>query len=129
MPNFRKQKPCQLDDRAKANSSCAKYNNYDRIKQLNFAIVNAAALGALPALLQRWLPDGVKVGNEYRAHNPMRSDNNLGSFSVNLNTGKWADFASGDKGGDVISLAAYLGSLNQYQAAIKLAAMLGVNHG
>jgi hypothetical protein len=35
-------------------------------------------------------------------------DQNPGSFSINVRTGRWADFATGDKGGDVISLAAYL---------------------
>lgn len=127
MHNLQKQKP-RGSGRANANHSYEKYSKNGRTRQLDFAVVNAAALGALPALLQRWLPDGVCVGNEYKARNPMRNDNNLGSFSVNLNTGKWADFATGDAGGDVVSLAAYLSEINQYTAAIKLAAMLGVSH-
>ena len=50
----------------------------------------------------------------------------LGSFRVNLHTGQWADFATGDRGGDVISLAAYLSHLSQIEAAEKLAEMLGI---
>ena len=40
--------------------------------------------------------------------NPTRPDRRAGSFKVNLRTGRWADFATGDKGGDAVSLAAYL---------------------
>ena len=38
----------------------------------------------------------------------------------------WADFATGDKGGDVISLAAYVFQCRQIEAARTLAATLGV---
>ena len=43
--------------------------------------------------------------------NPTRADRRPGSFSVNTRTGRWADFATGDRGGDVVSLAAYLHGL------------------
>ena len=46
--------------------------------------------------------------------------------SINVRTGRWADFATGDKGGDVISLAAYLFQCRQIEAARTLAATLGV---
>jgi DNA primase len=93
---------------------------------LDFARVNAAALSALPELLNRWLPDGRKQGAEWVARNPVRSDRRPGSFSVNTRTGRWADFATGERGGDVISLAAYLHGLRQAEAARKLADMLGL---
>ena len=48
------------------------------------------------------------------------------SFSVNLNTGRWADFATGDEGGDVVSLAAYIFGTSQVEAARTLATSLGV---
>ena len=38
----------------------------------------------------------------------------------------WADFATGDKGGDVISLAAFLFGLSQAEAARRIAGMLGL---
>ena len=94
--------------------------------QVDFASVNAAALEALPGLLDRWLPDGRRQGAEWVATNPTRADRRRGSFSVNTRTGRWADFATGDRGGDVVSLAAYLHGLNQGEAARKLAAMLGL---
>jgi hypothetical protein len=91
-----------------------------------FEVVNAAALPILPALLRRWLPDGMTRGREYIARNPRRDDRHVGSFSVNVKTGRWADFATGDQGGDVVSLAAYLAGISQLDAARRLATMLGV---
>ena len=42
-------------------------------------------------------------------------------------SGKWADFALADaRGGDVVSLAAYLGNIRQVEAAERLAVMLGI---
>jgi hypothetical protein len=93
-------------------------------RPVDFDAVNRAARAVLPALLARWLPDGRRVGREWIARNPMRDDRRAGSFSVNLATGQWADFATGDRGGDPVSLAAYLGSLTQVEAARALAAML-----
>lgn len=58
--------------------------------------------------LQHWLPDGKVEQHEYVATNPTRNDKKKGSFKINLRNGKWSDFASGDKGGDLISLYAYL---------------------
>src|SRR4051794_14856749 len=88
--------------------------------------VNRAAIARLPELLKRWLPDGRRQGQEWVARNPTRHDRYPGSFKVNIATGKWADFATHDKGGDVISLAAFLFHMAQGEAARKLAAMLGV---
>ena len=65
-------------------------------------------------------------GREYVALNPKRADRHLGSFRVNLTTGKWADFATGDGGEHPVTLAAYLFDLSQAEAARRLAAMLGL---
>lgn len=94
--------------------------------RLDFERINAAALSALPALLSRWLPDGRREGHEWVARNPRRADRRPGSFRINMNTGKWADFATDDRGGDVVSLAAYLANTGQAEAARSLADMLGV---
>ena len=99
------------------------------LPRVDFAMVNAAALHVLPELLGRWTPDGKIRGNEWVARNPHRADTNPGSFSINLRSGRWADFATGDKGGDVISLAAYLHDLSQVDAARNLAGMLGLEGG
>jgi hypothetical protein len=99
------------------------------VARIDFAEVNRAALGRLRDILERWLPDGRVQGREYAALNPKRPDRRPGSFRINLDTGRWADFATGDKGGDPVSLAAYLFSLSQIEAARKLAVMLGVDNG
>ena len=98
-----------------------------RHDRLDFAAVNAAALPALSALLGRWLPGGRVEGREYVARNPRRADRHLGSFKVNLRTGQWADFATGDRGGDPVSLAAYLFGLSQIEAGRRLADALGLS--
>jgi hypothetical protein len=92
---------------------------------VDFYRVNRAALAVLPALLARWLPDGKWHGAEYVARNPKRADRRPGSFKINRN-GRWADWAADAKGGDVISLAAYLAGLSQAEAARELARALGV---
>ncbi|TPM04527.1 DUF3987 domain-containing protein [Mesorhizobium sp. B2-3-10] len=94
---------------------------------MDFDSINAAAMSALPSLLASWLKGGRRSGHEWIALNPTRADHHAGSFRVNMKTGKWADFAAGDKGGDPISLAAYLFGLSQTEAADRLAAMLGIS--
>lgn len=66
------------------------------------------------------LPDGHREGNEWVAANPTRADFHPGSFSVNLVTGIFTDFATGDKkdrGGDVVALWAYVRGCNMVAAA------------
>ena len=96
--------------------------------RIDFAAVNRAALAALPVLLPRWLPDGRIQGGEYVALNPRRADSSRGSFKINMVSGRWADFATDAKGGDVVSLAAYLAGTTQADAARELADMVGVRH-
>jgi hypothetical protein len=95
--------------------------------QIDFDAINRAALPVLPALVKRWLPDGRLRGAEWMARNPTRDDRKSGSFSVNVRTGRWADFSTGDAGGDPVSLAAYLSGTRQTEAAIELAKMIGFN--
>ena len=93
---------------------------------IDFKAINREALSSLPAVLSRLLPGGHRAGYEYVALNPRRVDRHLGSFRANLKTGRWADFATDDRGGDLISLVAYLKRIPQYQAAKGLSQMLGV---
>ena len=92
---------------------------------IDFAAIKHAALQRALPLLRAWLPYG--QGDEYVACNPTRADNNPGSFKVNLKTGAWSDFATNDKGGDLISLFAYLRNMSQGNAARELGARLGLN--
>jgi hypothetical protein len=96
---------------------------------IDFAEINRAALAAFPIVLARILPGGKRVGAELVALNPRRTDRRLGSFKVNRYNGRWADFATGDKGGDPISLVAYLAGVSQGEAARLLAQMLSLEVG
>ena len=95
--------------------------------EIDFAAVNRAALARLPDILRRWLPGGRVEGHEYVVRNPRRADRRPGSFKINLATGRWGDFATGDRGGDVVSLAAYLAGSSQADAARNLMAMLRID--
>lgn len=78
------------------------------------------------AILQRALPGGKLVGHEYVTLNPRRSDKRLGSFKFNINNHKWQDFATIDKkGGDIISLWAYVYGISQSEAARQLLVIVG----
>jgi putative DNA primase/helicase len=95
-------------------------------RPIDFDDLKRAALVNIRGVLGRFLPGGKIVRGEYIALNPTRSDRHLGSFRVNLKSGRWADFATEHRGRDLISLIAYLKSISQYEAAKVLAEMLGV---
>lgn len=124
--------PDQRKSPAGGRASESRYRKFKNIhfrrkKQvLRFDEINAIALSSLPSLLSRWLPDGVLSGREYVARNPTRADRTKGSFKINVKTGRWCDFATGDKGGDPVSLAAYLFGLSQKEALYRVAKELGV---
>jgi hypothetical protein len=95
--------------------------------KIDFPALNRLALQNLPAVFGRFLPGGITRGHEYIARNPTRTDRALGSFKVNLHSGRWADFATGDGGGDIISLVAYVKNTGQLEAAIYLTEQLGMS--
>lgn len=94
--------------------------------RVDFARVADAALHSAESLLREWLPEGRREGHEWKALNPTRADSRVGSFSINLNTGAWGDFATSAAGGDLISLYAYLHGIEQLQAARAIADRLGI---
>ena len=96
-------------------------------RKIAFRRIADAALSYADAIVQRWLPDGRREGREWVAHNPKRTDHRPGSFKVNLHNGRWGDFSSGERGGDLVALAAFLFSLNQADAAKRVAEMLGLD--
>ncbi|ASV98993.1 DUF927 domain-containing protein [Paraburkholderia aromaticivorans] len=78
----------------------------------NFATVVEEILGL----------EGEYRGQEFVAINPKRDDHELGSFSINVESGKYADFAILDecKGGDLIALASYIWDCRPIEAAKQL---------
>ena len=93
---------------------------------IDFDTINQAALQHGQVLLREWLPDGRLQGHEWEARNPTRDDHKPGSFKINITTGQWSDFATPDKGSDLIALYAYLNRLSQGEAARALAQRLGL---
>lgn len=91
----------------------------------DFRSIAAAALVNGRRLVQSWIPGGRFEGHEYTVKNPLRNDKTAGSFRINTRTGEWADFATNDKGGDLVSLYAYINQLKQSDAAREVAAILG----
>ena len=91
-----------------------------------FAYTRQQTQRYISTLVPRILPQGKRVGGEWVALNPTRHDRNAGSFKVNLNTGRWADFSTGDSGGDLISLACYLYGMSPKDAAHYVCQIAGV---
>lgn len=94
---------------------------------LDFAAVNAAALPHLESLCARWLPGGRRIGPEWRCGSlGGEAGGSLGVRLGGARSGAWQDFATGEKGGDPVSLAAAIFHIPQIEAARRLAAMLGI---
>jgi hypothetical protein len=98
------------------------------VPSLDFATVNSAALARLPEVLARLLPGGRAVGPEWHAGS-LRGDpgDSLRVRMCGERAGRWADFATGEKGGDPISLAAAVARTRQIEGAKQLARMLGLD--
>jgi len=95
--------------------------------KLDFPEIARLALVSVERVLEEYLPGGRREGSEYVVKNPTRSDSSEGSFKVNTATGVWKDFASGDGGGDLVSLVAYLQGVKQGESAKKLSELLGMS--
>ena len=72
-----------------------------------YAEIIEAAQPYIIEIARNVAPDGKVCGHEWVALNPTRHDRHPGSFRINFWTGCWADFATRDRGGDVISYVAY----------------------
>jgi hypothetical protein len=96
------------------------------LPRIDFDRIATAARSNALAVCHRVLPGGRVASGEYVVRNPKRADRTAGSFSVNLRTGRWADFATGDKGGDLIALVAWRFDINQAEAARRLASLLSI---
>lgn len=88
--------------------------DFEKVKK---AIINN------PSIVAKYLPDGVKVGPEYRCANIFGGKGE--SFAINMNTGLWSDFATGDTGSSLIDLVAKQKELSYKDAAEMIAKELG----
>lgn len=98
----------------------------DRNKRRIEALRQVAAVALVDAswLVPELLPTGKLQRNRYWALNPNRGDRSIGSFCVSMDSGGWHDFATGDRGGDLVSLAAFVWGVKQLEAAEQLASRL-----
>jgi uncharacterized protein (DUF927 family) len=97
-----------------------------RLTKKDFDLLNARALASAETVARHYAPQGKLNGREWVALNPTRSDSSARSFSINLDTGLWSDFAVGTTGGDLISYVAYIQRVKQGEAYAQLAQFLGV---
>lgn len=90
---------------------------------INFAALADALLARADTLVPMWLPGGVHRGNEYVCGS--LSGGSGTSCSVNIGNGeragRWSDFASDEKGNDLISLYAAINGLTMGKAAVQVA--------
>lgn len=90
---------------------------------IDFVSLCSALLDRAEELVARWLPEGRRQGHEWVCGDLQGGKGS--SLSINLNTGRWADFSTDEKGGDLLALFAAIHGLSQSQAARQLMRMLG----
>jgi len=78
---------------------------------MDFGRLASALLARADTLVPEWFPAGKRRGREYVVGN-LAGDAGS-SLSINLTNGKWADFAAGIEGGDLVSLYAAAHGLEQ----------------
>ena len=93
----------------------------------DFQSLAEALLDQAHSLVPEWLPGGSVSGHEYVCGSLCGGPGR--SFSVNLSTGKWAEFAAGGTlgGGDLVSLWAAINGAGQGDAFRSLAPLYGIH--
>ena len=86
--------------------------------RVDFGVINARLLADYLGTLKQWLPNGKRIGQEWCVGSLAGEPGQ--SLKINIHSGVWADFATGDKGGDPVSLFAAIFSITQSDAAIRL---------
>lgn len=111
----------QSDDQGPAPKASAGGSTPQRqpLPPIRFEALAQALLARAGHLVPAWLQGGHSRGHEYVC-------GGLGggagkSCSVNLTTGAWADFATGEQGGDLISLYAAMHGMTMGKAAVQVA--------
>ena len=91
---------------------------------IDFQALAAALLPMADRLVPQWLPGGQVQGKEYKCAS--LSGGRGHSCSVNLHTGAWSDFATDERGGDLVSLYAGIRGMTSAAAAVALAHEFGL---
>lgn len=82
--------------------------------KLDFSALAQRLLISADTLVPQWLPSGKRRGHEWVCGDLAGGEGD--SCSVNLLSGRWADFATSDRGGDLISLYAAIHELSMAEA-------------
>lgn len=94
-------------------------------------VIEAMLLPRIGDLCARLAPDGSRIGHEWQALNPTRADGKRGSFSINLHTGRWADFADDKRSSrefPCLSLVCYLAIRDEGSEAFGMAILWAKNY-
>lgn len=86
---------------------------------IKFQALAAALLDCAEDLCRKWLPGGKRVSGEWVCGSLAGEPG--GSLSVNLVNGRWGDFSSDERGGDLVSLYAAIHTLDMGKAAVAVA--------
>lgn len=85
---------------------------------IDFDSINARLLSDYLGTLKQWLPNGKKIGAYWCAGSLSGEPGE--SLKIHARKGAWSDFATGDKGGDPVSLYAAIHGIGQGEAAKRL---------
>jgi len=99
-------------------------NHKDQLPPINFEALASALLDRAHTLVPMWLPGGSQRGHEYTCGSLQGGSGT--SCSVNLINGKWADFATDERGNDLVSLYAKAHDLTMGKAAVQVARECGL---
>lgn len=94
--------------------------------QIDFKELSAKLLRDSHSFVRGLFPSGTLAGREWKVGN--LSGDRGGSLSINLDTGVWKDFATGEKGSDLISLYAGAKGLKQIEAAQEISGSQAALH-
>ena len=85
---------------------------------IDFDAINARILSDYLGTLKQWLPNGKKIGAYWCVGSLAGEEGE--SLKIHARKGAWSDFATGDKGGDPVSLYAAIHGIGQGEAAKRL---------
>ncbi len=91
----------------------------NNLPPIRFEELASALLSRAEQLLAAWLPGGRRKLHEWVCGSLAGEEGT--SLSINIKTGKWSDFATGEGGRDLVSLYAAIHGLTQGQAALNVA--------
>jgi AAA domain len=90
-----------------------------------FEHIRDVSLAQADMLLREWFPRGRRIGREFKIGNIQGDPGE--SLSINVDTGRWADFAADQSGYDLIDLFAVMRhGRDRTAAALELGGLLGI---